>query len=312
MRSRFSRPTFCSMSDSDIGKTLPFAQMTRASVMPAASIASSTAGSSFDDGVGRNWLSMIDGDAACRRAAPRSAGRDGLLERRRAPPRSRRHGLGLVGVDRGEQVARPGSRARACPGDLLARRPRRRSSADPSTRTGSPRGTCRPSLLPRAKGAERHYRPWSGPCGTALRAAALSWRACGNRAESRQHPGRRRRRFLPLLRGGIRHGAASRRRTSDSRCAGCGSAISSSISSTSTSSRPTRTSTSASRSTTSRAPTGAEELDASTRASGSRPLFELPGGEVQMYFRDPGRQLPGDRLPDVTTLDRSVFGDDLK
>jgi hypothetical protein len=34
MRSRLARPTFCSMSDSDIGKTLPFAQITRASVMP--------------------------------------------------------------------------------------------------------------------------------------------------------------------------------------------------------------------------------------------------------------------------------------
>ena len=47
------------MSDSDIGKTFPFAQQTRTSVIPAASIASKTAGSSFDEGVGRNWLSMI-------------------------------------------------------------------------------------------------------------------------------------------------------------------------------------------------------------------------------------------------------------
>ena len=47
------------MSDSDIGNTFPFAQQTRTSVIPAASIASNTAGSSFDDGVGRNWLSMI-------------------------------------------------------------------------------------------------------------------------------------------------------------------------------------------------------------------------------------------------------------
>jgi hypothetical protein len=59
MRSRFSRPSFCSTSESDIGKTLPFAQMTRASEMPAASIASRTGGSSFEAGVGRNWLSMI-------------------------------------------------------------------------------------------------------------------------------------------------------------------------------------------------------------------------------------------------------------
>ena len=47
------------MSDSDIGKTFPFAQTTRTSVMPAASIASNTGGSSREDGVGRNWLSMI-------------------------------------------------------------------------------------------------------------------------------------------------------------------------------------------------------------------------------------------------------------
>ena len=46
------------MSDSDIGKTLPFAQTTTTSVIPAASIASNTAGSSFDCGVGRNWLSI--------------------------------------------------------------------------------------------------------------------------------------------------------------------------------------------------------------------------------------------------------------
>ena len=54
MRARFSRPSFSSMSDSDIGNTLPFAQITHASVVPAASSASSTAGSSFDWGVGRN------------------------------------------------------------------------------------------------------------------------------------------------------------------------------------------------------------------------------------------------------------------
>ena len=58
MRSRFSRPIFCSMSDSDIGKTFPFAHATTA-CFPADSIASNTAGSSRDDGVGRNWLSMI-------------------------------------------------------------------------------------------------------------------------------------------------------------------------------------------------------------------------------------------------------------
>ena len=56
-RARLSRPIFCSMSDSDIGKTLPFAHASTAG-LPAASTASSTAGSSFDAGVGRNWLSI--------------------------------------------------------------------------------------------------------------------------------------------------------------------------------------------------------------------------------------------------------------
>ena len=47
------------MSDSDIGKTLPFAQTIRTSPTSAASIASKTGGRSFEEGVGRNWLSMI-------------------------------------------------------------------------------------------------------------------------------------------------------------------------------------------------------------------------------------------------------------
>ena len=46
------------MSASDIGNTLPFAQTTRTSVTPAASIASNTAGRSLEEGVGLNWLSM--------------------------------------------------------------------------------------------------------------------------------------------------------------------------------------------------------------------------------------------------------------
>ena len=58
MRARLSAPSFCAMSVSDIGKTLPFAHTIRASAIPAASIASSTGGSSFDAGVGRNWLSI--------------------------------------------------------------------------------------------------------------------------------------------------------------------------------------------------------------------------------------------------------------
>jgi catechol 2,3-dioxygenase-like lactoylglutathione lyase family enzyme len=41
-------------------------------------------------------------------------------------------------------------------------------------------------------------------------------------------------------------------------------------------------------------------------------LWELPGGEVQMYFRDPADNFVEIDWPDVATLDRSVFGADLK
>ena len=58
MRARLSFPIFWSMSESDMGKTFPFAH-TMTAGFPAASIASSTGGRSFDCGVGRNWLSMI-------------------------------------------------------------------------------------------------------------------------------------------------------------------------------------------------------------------------------------------------------------
>ena len=58
IRARFSSPSFWEMSLSDIGKTLPLAHTTRASAIPAASMASKTGGSSLEAGVGRNWLSM--------------------------------------------------------------------------------------------------------------------------------------------------------------------------------------------------------------------------------------------------------------
>jgi catechol 2,3-dioxygenase-like lactoylglutathione lyase family enzyme len=54
------------------------------------------------------------------------------------------------------------------------------------------------------------------------------------------------------------------------------------------------------------------ELDAFEVGSRFRYLFELPSGEVQMYFRDPSDNLVEIDWPDVTTLDRSLFGDDLK
>ena len=41
-------------------------------------------------------------------------------------------------------------------------------------------------------------------------------------------------------------------------------------------------------------------------------LWELPSGEVQMYFRDPDDNLIEVNHPDVSTLDRDVFGDELR
>jgi catechol 2,3-dioxygenase-like lactoylglutathione lyase family enzyme len=55
-----------------------------------------------------------------------------------------------------------------------------------------------------------------------------------------------------------------------------------------------------------------KELDAFDESPRFRALWELPGGEVQMYFRDPADNFVEIDWPDVSTLDRSVFGDDLK
>ena len=41
-------------------------------------------------------------------------------------------------------------------------------------------------------------------------------------------------------------------------------------------------------------------------------MYEMPDGAVQMYFRDPGGNLIEIDHPDVSTLDRSLFGDRLK
>lgn len=43
-----------------------------------------------------------------------------------------------------------------------------------------------------------------------------------------------------------------------------------------------------------------------------RYLWELPEGAVQLYLRDPADNLVEVDWPDVSTLDRAVFGDDLK
>jgi len=41
-------------------------------------------------------------------------------------------------------------------------------------------------------------------------------------------------------------------------------------------------------------------------------VWILPGGQLQMYFRDPADNLVEINGPDVDLLDRSVFGDELK
>ena len=48
-----------------------------------------------------------------------------------------------------------------------------------------------------------------------------------------------------------------------------------------------------------------------SRAQREAVLFELPSGQLQMYFRDPDGNLVEIVHRDVATVDRSVFGDDL-
>jgi catechol 2,3-dioxygenase-like lactoylglutathione lyase family enzyme len=55
-----------------------------------------------------------------------------------------------------------------------------------------------------------------------------------------------------------------------------------------------------------------KELELFEEGTRFRYLFELPDGAVQMYFRDPCDNLVEIDWPDVSTLDRSVFGEDLK
>jgi catechol 2,3-dioxygenase-like lactoylglutathione lyase family enzyme len=54
------------------------------------------------------------------------------------------------------------------------------------------------------------------------------------------------------------------------------------------------------------------ELGAFEEGTRFRHLWELPNGIVQMYLRDPSDNLIEIDWPDVSALDRSVFGDDLK
>ena len=132
-----ARPSFCSMSDSDIGKTFPLAQTTRTSVIPAASIASKTGGRSFEDGVGRNWLSMITATLVLPARSSANAGPStGLASASRAASVASATGGGSSGTTCATRFARRDRRARACRGASSTRRRSRRSRAGPSTRTG--------------------------------------------------------------------------------------------------------------------------------------------------------------------------------
>ena len=140
MRARFSGRPSARCPTRTSGRPSRWRSTTRTSPTPAASMASNTAGSSFDEGVGRNWLSITTatlvlpasssanvgpstGEASASRAA---------LGRVCRPASARSDGRRRSG-------SRWGSRARACRGASSTRRRSRRSRAGPSTRTGSPR-----------------------------------------------------------------------------------------------------------------------------------------------------------------------------
>lgn len=53
----------------------------------------------------------------------------------------------------------------------------------------------------------------------------------------------------------------------------------------------------------------AKELGILERESFFEDMYELPDGSVQMYIRDPAGNLVEIDWPDVTTLDRSAFGE---
>jgi hypothetical protein len=53
----------------------------------------------------------------------------------------------------------------------------------------------------------------------------------------------------------------------------------------------------------------AKELGILERESFFEDMYELPDGSVQMYLRDPAGNLVELDWPDVTTLDRSIFGE---
>jgi catechol 2,3-dioxygenase-like lactoylglutathione lyase family enzyme len=53
----------------------------------------------------------------------------------------------------------------------------------------------------------------------------------------------------------------------------------------------------------------AQELGILDTTAFFSPIYELPDGTVQVYLRDPGGNLVELDWPDVTTLDRDLFGD---
>jgi catechol 2,3-dioxygenase-like lactoylglutathione lyase family enzyme len=53
----------------------------------------------------------------------------------------------------------------------------------------------------------------------------------------------------------------------------------------------------------------ARELGILDRSSFGSEIYELPGGAVQLYLRDPGGNLVEIDWPDVTTLDRAVVAE---
>ena len=105
MRARLSLPIFCSVSDSDIGKTLPFAHTTHG-VLDAGGLERVEDGGE-DARLRRRPELVVDHDRDARRALQQLAeARPGVrvLERVHGGRGGVGHGLGLVGPDLGQQV----------------------------------------------------------------------------------------------------------------------------------------------------------------------------------------------------------------
>ena len=160
MRARFSRPTFCSCRIPTSGRPCRSRRSRTASVTPAASSSSSTAGRILEAGVGPELVVDHDRDAlrAGDQVGEARARTAGSAAPRAPPPSCRPRAPARPGRSRRAGCA-TGCRARASRGRPASRRRPRRWSADRSTRTGSPRGTCRTrSLLASGGGLRRLAR----------------------------------------------------------------------------------------------------------------------------------------------------------